>query len=69
MINNTSNPELKRALAIIGKDPRNVGAHIQAGVFFSQEKEFEKSVYHLKKALAGDKRNQLVLEKLIYQKY
>ena len=64
MINNTTNPELKRALAIISKDPMNVGANIQAGVYYSEEKKYEESIYHLKKALAGDKKNQLILEKL-----
>ncbi len=64
MNNHTSNPELNRALAIIARDPRNVGANIQAGVLYSQEKMLEKSAFHLKKALAGDKKNLLILEKL-----
>jgi len=61
---NSINPELKRALAILRRDPNNVGAHIQAGVYYSQEKGYKKSIFHLKKALAGDKKNQLILEKL-----
>ncbi|MCP4081536.1 MAG: tetratricopeptide repeat protein, partial [Planctomycetaceae bacterium] len=64
MNSHTSNPELNRALAIIARDPRNVGANIQAGVLYSQKKMLEESAFHLKKALAGDKKNLLILEKL-----
>ena len=64
MVLANSNPQLERALAALNRDPRNVGAHLQAGVFYSQEDKWEKSAYHLKKALAGDKNNPLILVKL-----
>ena len=59
-----SSPELRQILAILSRDPRNVAAHIKAGVYYSQEKKWEKSATHLKKALAGNKNSPLVLEKL-----
>ena len=64
MVFANSNPQLDNALAILGRDPRNVGAHMQAGVLYSQDNKWDKSAYHLKKALAGDKNNALILEKL-----
>ena len=63
-MNIASKSELSKALAQLAREPRNVGAHIQAGVSYSQEKNWEKSIFHLKKALAGDKKNPLILEKL-----
>ncbi len=64
MNDNISKLELKRALTIIRGDPKNIEAHLLAGVYYSQEKNFDQSIFHLKKALAGNKNNQLILEKL-----
>ncbi|MCF6321155.1 MAG: sulfotransferase [Rhizobiaceae bacterium] len=64
MTNTSSKQELDRALAILSRDSRNVGANIQAGVIYSQQKNWEKSALHLSKALAADKKNPLILEKL-----
>lgn len=57
-------PNLRSALAILSRDPENVAANIQAGVFFSQNRKLEQSLFHLKKALARDRKNPLILEKL-----
>jgi tetratricopeptide (TPR) repeat protein len=64
MANPNANPDLAKALAILARDPRNFGAHVQVGVYYSQEKNWEKSAFHLKKALAADKKNPLILQKL-----
>lgn len=64
MNNNSPNTDLRAALGILARDSRNGAAHIQAGVAYSKEKMWEKSIFHLKKALAGDKKNPLILEKL-----
>lgn len=58
-------PDIRRALAILARDPNNVSANIQAGVYYSQEDALDKSAYHLKKALGRGKKNPLVLEKLV----
>ncbi len=65
MNTNSTSTELTKALAILARDSRNVSANIQSGVLYSQRKNWEKSVFHLKKALAGDKKNPLILEKLV----
>ena len=65
MNNTPPSPELHQILAILSRDPQNVGAHIKAGVYYSQEKKWQESTDHLRKALSGDKKNPLILEKLV----
>ena len=64
MITNHTNPQLRTALGVIARDPRNIGANIQAGVYFAQDKNWDRACEHLKIALSGDKKNPLILQKL-----